>query len=125
MFRKFIKISERYMVSAAPKDALAETKKGAFVRTASLELNQISSAEGSRFKPESGRYHLYISWACPWANRCATVIHLKGLQDAIGITTVHPTWQKTKPDDDSDTHWGWAFGSKDSVFANANGSGAL
>ena len=48
--------------------------------------------DSEKFQPEAGRYHLYISWACPWANRCAAVRHMKGLQDVIGMTVVHPTW---------------------------------
>ena len=32
------------------------------------------------------RYHLYISYACPWASRCYMVMQLKGLEDAIGLT---------------------------------------
>ena len=38
------------------------------------------------------------------------VRHLKGLQDIISITIVHPTWQKTKPNDNEDSHNGWIFG---------------
>ncbi len=40
--------------------------------------------------PEAGRYHLYISWACPWASRTAIVRKLKGLEDAIGMSAVDP-----------------------------------
>ena len=38
------------------------------------------------------------------------VRHMKGLENAIGITVVHPVWQKTRPNDDQDEHFGWAFG---------------
>lgn len=40
--------------------------KGAFVRQASQFRNQIS--KDGDFKPEAGRYHLYISYACPWVH---------------------------------------------------------
>lgn len=40
------------------------------------------------FIPESGRYHLYISHACPWANRTAIFRVLKGLEPHIGISVV-------------------------------------
>jgi len=40
------------------------------------------------FTPESGRYHLYISHACPWANRTAIFRTLKGLQNHIGVSIV-------------------------------------
>lgn len=42
----------------------------------------------SEFPPEKDRYHLYISWACPWACRTALVRELKGLQDVISMSVV-------------------------------------
>jgi glutathionyl-hydroquinone reductase len=47
------------------------------------------SGEGG-FKAESGRYHLYVSLACPWAHRTLIFRQLKGLQDHIGVSVVHP-----------------------------------
>ena len=47
------------------------------------------SGEGG-FKAESGRYHLYVSLACPWAHRTLIFRALKGLADHIGISIVHP-----------------------------------
>src|SRR4051794_21169735 len=49
----------------------------------------------SRFRdqvPEAvaGRYHLYVSWACPWAHRTVIVRRLKGLDAAIGVSVVDP-----------------------------------
>src|SRR4029077_10942996 len=40
--------------------------------------------------PGPGRYHLYISWACPWAHRTAIVRKLLGLQEAISLSAVDP-----------------------------------
>jgi len=54
------------------------------------------------------------------------VRHLKGLEDVISITVVHPTWRKTKPDDKDDHHNGWVFGApqdSDETFANTAGDG--
>jgi putative glutathione S-transferase len=45
---------------------------------------------GGAFAPEPGRYHLYVSWACPWAHRTLIYRKLKGLEDAIGVTYVDP-----------------------------------
>ena len=41
------------------------------------------------FKAEVGRYHLYISYACPWAHRTLIFRHLKGLTPAVGLSVVH------------------------------------
>ncbi|MFA7552643.1 MAG: glutathione S-transferase family protein [Spongiibacteraceae bacterium] len=47
------------------------------------------SGEGG-FKAESGRYHLYVSLACPWAHRTLIFRHLKGLTEHIGVSVVEP-----------------------------------
>ncbi|CED82196.1 Predicted glutathione S-transferase [Phaffia rhodozyma] len=46
--------------------------------------------EGGKFQPEAGRYHLYVSLACPWAHRTLIVRKLKGLEDIIDVSVVHP-----------------------------------
>lgn len=72
----------------------------------------------------SSRYHLYASYACPWAHRTLIVRALKGLEEAVSVTIVHPTWRKTKPDDPNDEHRGWIFGNPDGdSFTNTNGLG--
>lgn len=47
------------------------------------------SGEGG-FKAEPGRYHLYVSLACPWAHRTLIFRRLKGLEDAISVSVVNP-----------------------------------
>ncbi len=47
------------------------------------------SGEGG-FPAASGRYHLYVSLACPWAHRTLILRSLKGLEDHIGVSVVHP-----------------------------------
>lgn len=42
------------------------------------------------FKAESGRYHLYVSYACPWAHRALIFRNLKGLNAHIDVSAVHP-----------------------------------
>ena len=42
------------------------------------------------FPAQSGRYHLYVSYACPWANRTLIMRALKGLQEHISVSVVHP-----------------------------------
>ncbi|MCL2923625.1 MAG: hypothetical protein MGF17_03095 [Trichodesmium sp. MAG_R04] len=46
-----------------------EDTQGRFIRSQTTFHNQITADGSSDFKAEAGRYHLYISWACPWAHR--------------------------------------------------------
>ena len=94
------------------------------MRTAAT-FRDVVSKNHAVFKPEAGRYHLVICWACPWANRVATVRHLKGLEKIIGLSVVHPTWQKTKPEDPNDPHNGWTFATKDDIFSSPAGYGSF
>ncbi|PYH43961.1 glutathione S-transferase family protein [Aspergillus saccharolyticus JOP 1030-1] len=64
-------------------------KSGEFKRQTSAFRNFISSEPGAEFPPEKGRYHLYVSYACPWAHRTLITRKLKGLEDFISFTSVH------------------------------------
>jgi len=67
-----------------------------------------------------------VAAACPWAQRTLLVRGLKGLEDVISITVVHPTWQRTRPDDEDDQHCGWVFAApkgSDETFTNSAGLG--
>ncbi|NKX45216.1 glutathione S-transferase family protein [Roseicyclus persicicus] len=73
-----------------------EMSNGAFKRAESQFRNWITpdgsagpTGEGG-FRAESGRYHLYVSHACPWANRTMIFRALKGLTDHIDVSVVHP-----------------------------------
>ncbi|TGD48747.1 glutathione S-transferase family protein [Halobacteriovorax sp. Y22] len=48
------------------------------------------SKDHDTFKPESGRYHLYVSYACPWAHRTLIYRKLKGLEEHISVSVVSP-----------------------------------
>ncbi|TMW58102.1 hypothetical protein Poli38472_011690 [Pythium oligandrum] len=71
--------------------------------------NFIENKPDAEFPPEKGRYHLYVAVSCPFACRALMAINLKGLQEFVDITVVHPVYQRTRPDDENDTHNGWAF----------------
>eukprot|EP01118_Nematostelium_gracile_P006390 TRINITY_DN2056_c0_g1_i6.p1 TRINITY_DN2056_c0_g1~~TRINITY_DN2056_c0_g1_i6.p1 ORF type:complete len:211 (-),score=43.62 TRINITY_DN2056_c0_g1_i6:359-901(-) len=75
--------------SQPPKSWASHIKDGAFVRPASGFRNFVSADGSTGFKAEPGRYHLYISWACPWAHRTMIVRHLKGLEDVISYDVVN------------------------------------
>eukprot|EP00629_Pelagomonadales_sp_RCC1024_P017423 CAMPEP_0119272894 /NCGR_PEP_ID=MMETSP1329-20130426/9135_1 /TAXON_ID=114041 /ORGANISM="Genus nov. species nov., Strain RCC1024" /LENGTH=336 /DNA_ID=CAMNT_0007273007 /DNA_START=215 /DNA_END=1225 /DNA_ORIENTATION=+ len=68
-----------------------------------------SKHRGSAVTPEAGRYHLHVALACPWADGALSMLFLKGLEDSISYSVVHPTWQRTRPDDPSDAHCGWVY----------------
>lgn len=63
--------------------------KGKFKRKPSQFRNWITSDGASGFKAEPGRYHLYVSLACPWAHRALIFRKLKGLEDMISLSVVH------------------------------------
>jgi len=71
-------------------------EKGELQRPASQFRNWISREQGARFPPERGRYHIYVSYACPWAHRTLIARKLKGLEDVIGVTVVH--WHMSMTD---------------------------
>jgi glutathionyl-hydroquinone reductase len=65
-----------------------EDTDGKFIRPSTTFRDKITADGSSKFKAEPGRYHLYISWACPWACRTAILRELKGLQDSISMSVV-------------------------------------
>jgi glutathionyl-hydroquinone reductase len=86
------------LVDGVWKDQWYDTKSsgGKFERSAAKFRNWVT-ADGSAgpsgdggFKAESGRYHLYVSYACPWAHRALIFQTLKGLEEHISLSAVHP-----------------------------------
>lgn len=96
--------------------------KGEFVRLDAAWRNWIAR-DSDQFPPEPNRYHLYCAYACPWAHRTLMTRALKGLEEVISVTIVHPVWQKTKPE--LDNHSGWWFGkpSSGTTWTNSDGNG--
>lgn len=67
-----------------------EDQEGRFVRPETNFRHWIKADGSSAFAPETRRYHLYVSLACPWAHRTLIMRELKGLQDAISLSVVDP-----------------------------------
>ena len=91
-----------------------EKNDGKFVRDQAGFRNWVTSdgsagpSGDSGFKAEAGRYHLYVSHACPWAHRTMIFRALKGLEDMISISVVNWLMQDN----------GWTFEEGDGVIAD-------
>ena len=93
------------LVNGTWKDHWYENRDGEFIRE-DAQFRHWVTADGSAgptgdagFKAESGRYHLFVSLACPWAHRTLIFRTLKGLAPHIGVTVVDPVMLEH----------GWAF----------------
>jgi len=75
------------------------SQAGEFQRQEDIFRDWISADRSTAYPAVGGRYHLYVSLACPWASRTLIVRNLKGLEDAIGLTIVDPVRDEK----------GWAF----------------
>ena len=91
-----------------------EKTRGHFKRAQS-RFRSFVTADGSAgptgdagFKAEAGRYHLYVSLACPWAHRTLIFRKLKGLEDVIGLSVVDPLMLEN----------GWEFHDRDGGTAD-------
>lgn len=82
-------------------DQLARIELGRFQRPASSFRDTITPV-GEGFKAEAGRYHLYVSLACPWAHRTLIMRRLKGLESLISCSITH--WEML------DQGWNFAAG---------------
>ena len=87
------------MSTAAPFPKESDTK-GAFIRQTSAFRDRVTADGSSGFPAAAGRYHLYVSLACPWAHRTMIVRMLKGLEDVISLSVVDPLRDER----------GWRFG---------------
>ncbi len=67
-----------------------ESSGGAFERADSSFRGQIRADGSTAFAPSAGRYHLYVSYACPWAHRTLIFRKLKGLEQAISVSVLDP-----------------------------------
>jgi len=77
-----------------------KSNDGHFVRPDPAFRDWVEPHPNARFPAEAGRYHLYVSLACPWAHRALIMRKLKGLEDVISVSVVHPYMGQ----------YGWQFG---------------
>jgi putative glutathione S-transferase len=102
------------MVDGVWRDVWYDTRAagGAFVRAESAFRNRVTADGSADFPAAAGRYHLYVSYACPWAHRTLAVRALKGLEDALPVSAVDPDYVPN----------GWAFtGAPGTTLDRANG----
>src|SRR3954462_7707962 len=85
----------------SPKAQFPEEQldSGEFERQEDAFRHWVTPDAASAYPAEAGRYHLYISLACPWASRSLIVRNLKGLEATIGVSVVDPIREER----------GWAF----------------
>lgn len=128
------------LVDGVWKDQWYDTKSsgGAFKRSTATFRNWIT-ADGSAgpsgdggFPAESGRYHLYVSLACPWAHRTLIFRAIKGLKPHIGVSVVHPdmlgdgwSFGTEYPGATGDTLYGLSFARDIYIKADAGISGRV
>jgi putative glutathione S-transferase len=86
-------------MTATPQFPHEQAEDGRFVRQDDAFRDWVTADGASGFPAVAGRYHLYVSLACPWAHRTIIVRKLKRLEDAIGMTIVDPIRDEM----------GWAF----------------
>ena len=77
-----------------------QSDSGEFQRQEDAFRDWVTRAGSGPYPAARGRYHLYVSLACPWAHRIVIARELKGLQDAVGMTVVDPVRDER----------GWRFG---------------
>src|SRR5579871_1632353 len=74
--------------------------------------DRVTADGSSGFPAEGKRYHLYVSYACPFSHRVIAVRALKRLEQVVGLSVLHPVW---------DTPDGWVFG--DTPLSTPDGAG--
>jgi putative glutathione S-transferase len=77
-------------VTVRPQFPDEQTATGEFARQADAFKGFVTADGRSGLRAEAGRYHLYVSLACPWAHRTIIVRALQNLEDTIGMTVVDP-----------------------------------
>jgi len=77
-------------VTVKPQFPDEQSPEGHFVRQGDAFRDWVRADGSSPYPVVAGRYHLYVSLACPWAHRTVIMRSLVGLEDAIGMSVVDP-----------------------------------
>ena len=90
-----------YLLNGEWNNGWYDTAKsaGEFIRPDARFRDRVTADASSGYRAESGRYHLYVSLACPWAHRTLIFRRLKNLEDTISLSVVEPVMSSE----------GWAF----------------
>jgi glutathionyl-hydroquinone reductase len=104
------------LVDGVWQEDVSRTTNGRFVRP-NTAYHQFVTANGKgEFPAEAGRYHLYVSLACPWAHRTLIFRTLKELDNVVSVSITEPLYGKT----------GWEFGTaRGGTSDSANGKATL
>ena len=104
------------LVDGAWQEDVSRTTDGRFIRPTTAYHNVVTADSTGYFPAEAGRYHLYISLACPWAHRTLIFRTLKKLDGVISLSVVAPLYGKT----------GWEFDpAQGGTLDTANDRGTL
>jgi len=104
------------LVDGAWQEDVSRTTNGRFIRPTTAYHNVVTADAADYFPAEAGRYHLYISLACPWAHRTLIFRTLKKLDGVISLSVTAPLYGKT----------GWEFDpAQGGTLDTANGRGTL
>lgn len=104
------------LVDGAWQEDVSRTTNGRFIRPTTTYHNVVTADSTGYFPAEAGRYHLYISLACPWAHRTLIFRTLKKLDGVISLSVTAPLYGKT----------GWEFDpAQGGTLDTANDRGTL
>ena len=100
------------LVEGVWQDDVSRTKDGHFIRPATQFRNWVTpdgspgTSGEAGYAAESGRYHLYVSLACPWAHRTIIFRKLKALENVISLSIVSPNMGRE----------GWTFNKSEGLY---------
>jgi putative glutathione S-transferase len=104
------------LVDGVWQEDVSRTTNGRFVRPNTAYHHFVTADRKGEFPAEAGRYHLYVSLACPWAHRTLIFRTLKELDNVISVSITEPLYGKT----------GWEFGTaRGGTSDSANGKATL